>query len=413
MLAAVRRAIPALARTASGSTLARRRLSSPAPGPQPLRGTLVVALEQAIAAPYCTSRLADAGARVIKVERKDGRGDFARGYDAFAKGQSAYFVWVNRGKESLPLDLKDDGDQALLHRILARADVWVQNLAPGAAERAGFGAAELRERYPRLVTCDISGYGGRDAAGAYWDMKAYDMLVQAESGLSALSGRLGSPTRVGVSVADISCGMHAHAAVLEALMEARLTGRGTAIDASLFGCLADWMTVPLFHYEADGEGPAIGQGLRHPSVQPYAAYETSGDPVLISVQNEREFRDLCGGVLGRPELASDDRFSSNLARCRNSAALDEVIREAFLAMDRVALLERLREHRIAFGEVKGLPAFARHPALGRVLVQVPGGGAVEAVAPPARFDGAPRELRPVPAYGEHEESIRREFAAPA
>lgn len=371
----------------------------------------MVALEQAIAAPFCTSRLADAGARVIKIERKDGKGDFARGYDRFAKGLSAYFVWVNRGKESLPLDFKDPDDQALLHRILAKADVWVQNMAPGATARNGFGSDDLRSLYPHLITLDISGYGSRQAAGSYWDMKAYDMLVQAESGLSTLSGKPGWPTRVGVSVADISCGMFCHAAVLEALMEAKRTGQGCAIDTSLFSSLADWMTVPLFHYEADGAGPAVGQGLRHPSVQPYAAYETAGDPILISIQNEREFASLCAGVLGRPELPADERFASNVARCQNSEALDEIIQAAFLSVGRGTLVEKLREHKIAYGEVNGMQGFSQHPALARVPVALPGGETVQAVAPPSRFDGRPRELRPVPAYGEHEESIRKEFAA--
>lgn len=378
---------------------------------RPLEGILVVSLEQAIAAPFCTSRLADAGARVIKIERNDGKGDFARGYDKFAKGTSCQFVWVNRGKESLPLDLKDPDDQALLHRILARAHVWVQNMAPGATARSGFGSEELRQRYPQLVTCDISGYGHKKISGPYWDMKAYDMLVQAESGLSALAGKPDCPTRCGVSVADISCGMYSHSAILEALFQAQKTGVGCAVDVSLFSSLADWMTVPLFHFEADGVGPAIGYGLRHPSVQPYAAYKTSGDPILISIQNEREFAIFCERVLEKPELLSDARFNSNVARCEHSEALDEEIAAVFVSMERAELLGKLREHRIAYGEVNGVRGFAEHPALSRVPVQIPGGDVVEAVAPPARFDGDARELRPVPAYGEHGDAIRREFSA--
>jgi len=375
----------------------------------PLEGTLVVSLEQAIAAPYCTSRLADAGARVIKIERNDGFGDFARGYDRFAKGMSAYFVYVNRGKESLALDFKSEHDKALLRRILSKADVWVQNMSPGATARNGFGTEELRRLYPRLITCDISGYGGKASAGPYHDMKAYDMLVQAESGLSALSGKPGWPTRVGVSVADISCGMFSHAAIVEALILRERTGVGCAVDTSLFGSLADWMTVPLLHYEADGVGPAVGQGLRHPSVQPYRAYETSGDPILISIQNEREFANLCCRVLRRPELAEDPRFASNVARCENSDALDAEIQRGFLASSRAELVASLREHGIAYGEVNGMSGLARHPALTRVPVQIPGGEAVDAVAPPARFNGRPRDLRPVPAHGQHSEAIRQEF----
>lgn len=375
-----------------------------------LEGTLVVALEQAVAAPYCTSRLADAGARVIKIERKDGRGDFARDYDKFAKGHSSYFVWLNRGKESLTLDLKDPEDQALLQRILCRADVWVQNVAPSAAARNGFGSEDLRRRHPRLITCDISGYGSERDAGAYGRMKAYDMLVQAESGLSAITGTPGWPTRVGVSVADIACGMSCHSSVLEALLHVRRTGEGCAIDTSLFSSLADWMTVPLFHYEADGHGPVVGHGLRHPSVQPYAAYKTSGDPVLISIQNEREFAEFCTTVLGRPDMPLDERFASNVARCRYSRELDEIIQAAFLAVDRATLLTRLREARTAFGEVNGLEGLSRHPALVRVPVSLPGGGTANAVAPPSRFNGETRDLRPVPAYAEHDEAIRKEFA---
>jgi len=387
-----------------------RLFASGASKPLPLEGILVVALEQAVAAPFCTSRLADAGARVIKIERKDGKGDFARGYDRFAKGLSSYFVWLNRGKESLLVDLKDPDDQALLHRILARADVWVQNMAPGATGRSGFGSEELRRRYPKLITCDISGYGGKATAGSYGDMKAYDMLVQAESGLSTLTGKPGWPTRVGVSVADISCGMYCHSAVLEALFLASRTGEGCAIEGSLFGSLADWMTVPLFHYEEDGQGPPTGQGLRHPSVQPYRAYETSGDPVLISIQNEREFKTFCEKVLDRPDVPTDERFNSNVARCQNSEALDEIIQKAFLAVDRETLIVRLREHRVAFGEVNGLRGFSQHPSLSRVPVPLPSGETVQAVTPPALFDGKPRDFRPVPAYGEHDAAIREEFA---
>jgi len=388
-----------------------RRIAAAASTSRPLEGALVVALEQAVAAPFCTSRLADAGARVIKIERKDGKGDFARGYDNFAHGSSSYFVWLNRGKESLALDLKDEADKALLHRMLAKADVWVQNMAPGAAERSGLGGKELRELYPRLIACNISGYGRPETANEYWNMKAYDMLVQAESGLSSLSGKPNWPTRVGVSVADIACGMYSHAAILEGLLQVRQTGKGCVIDASLFGSMADWMTVPLFHFEADGQGPAVGHGLRHPSVQPYAAYDTAGDPILISIQNEREFANLCEKVLEQPGLAADPRFCSNVARCENSAALDEVIQKVFKSLDRDVLLTRLREHGVAYGEVNDVRGFSRHPALARVPVETPDGSEVNAIAPPYTFDGAHRPLKRVPAYSEHSDAIRAEFAA--
>mmetsp|Transcript_25308 Transcript_25308/g.53766 ORF Transcript_25308/g.53766 Transcript_25308/m.53766 type:complete len:284 (-) Transcript_25308:300-1151(-) len=283
-------------------------------------------------------------------------------------------------------------------------------MAPGAADRAGFGSAALREKYPSLITVDISGYGHPESAGLYWDMKAYDMLIQAESGISTLTGKPGWPTRVGVSVADIACGMFCHASVLEALLERKRTGKGVSIDTSLFSALADWMSVPLMHWEADGKGPSIGNGLRHPSVQPYAAYETQGAPVLISIQNEREFASLCEKVLERPDLPKDEKFCSNVARCSNSAALDEIIKASFLSMDRTALIDKLRTHRIAYGEVNDMEGFSKHPALTRVPVELPDGSKVQAVAPPAQFDGKPAQLRPVPGYAQHDEQIRKEFA---
>eukprot|EP01062_Namystynia_karyoxenos_P071965 TRINITY_DN6779_c0_g1_i1.p2 TRINITY_DN6779_c0_g1~~TRINITY_DN6779_c0_g1_i1.p2 ORF type:complete len:797 (+),score=239.18 TRINITY_DN6779_c0_g1_i1:79-2469(+) len=400
---------PALRRAGRASAARRRPAAAAAAAAAPvapLEGLLVVAWEQAVAAPYCTSRLADAGARVIKVERDDGRGDFARGYDTFAAGSSSYFVWLNRGKESVCLDLKSDPDRELLGGMLAAADVFVQNVAPGAAERAGFGARELRERHPRLITVALSGYGD---GHAYEQAKAYDLLVQAESGLCALSGPTKEqPTRVGVSACDIACGMYAHAAVLEALIARERTGRGCAIDCSLFSSAADWMTVPLLHYEADGEGPRPA-GLQHPSVAPYGAFPTAGGaPILISVQNEREFAALCSGVLGSPQLPSDPRFCSNVARVANREALDDIIGAAFRSLPRAELLGRLRSSAVAFGEVNGAGGFSRHPALRRSPAETPG-GPVSCVAPPARFDGAARPLRRVPALGEHSKALRAEF----
>src|ERR1700677_591918 len=235
----------------------------------PLADLLVVSLEQAVAAPYCSSRLADAGARVIKIERAEG--DFARGYDKAAKGLSTYFVWLNRGKQSLVADIKNADDAALLYAILERADVFIQNLAPGAAARAGFDSEELRTRHPRLVTVDISGYGDD---GAYADMKAYDLLVQAESGLTMVTGHPAGPGRVGVSVCDIACGMSAHAAVLEALIERGRTGRGSGLKASLFDAIADWMNVPLLQFEGSGRAPGR-MGLAHPTICPYGAFTTA------------------------------------------------------------------------------------------------------------------------------------------
>lgn len=372
-------------------------------GAKPLEGLLVLALEQAVAAPYCTSRLADAGARVIKIERADG--DFARGYDAAVHGLSSYFVWLNRGKQSLVADLKDSADAALLHRILARADVFVQNLAPGAAERAGFGSEALRARHPRLITVDVTGYG---AGHPYAEMKAYDLLVQAESGLAAITGHPAGPGRVGVSVCDIACGMAAHAAVLEALIARGITGRGRRLEVSLFDGMADWMNVPLLYWEGTGQAPRR-VGLAHPSICPYGAFETrDGTLVLISIQNEREWAAFCAGFMGEPALARRPGFESNVARVANRAAVDAAVAARFAALGRDEAAGLLRRAGTAYGLVNGVAEFAAHPALRRVEVGTPG-GAARVAAPPALVDGAAPALGPVPGVGEHTAAIRREF----
>ncbi|HEX4095292.1 MAG TPA: CaiB/BaiF CoA-transferase family protein, partial [Caulobacteraceae bacterium] len=276
---------------------------------RPLEGILVVSLEQAVAAPFCTCRLADAGARVIKVERAEG--DFAREYDHVVHGESAYFVWLNRGKQSLVLDFKSPEDAALLKRIIGRADVLVQNLAPGAAERAGFGAEAMRAANPRLIACDISGYGEE---GPYAQMKAYDLLIQCESGLASVTGTPEGPGRVGVSVADIASGMYAHASILEAFYERERTGLGKAVAVSMFDALADWMAVPLLHHDYGRRAPSR-VGLSHPSIAPYGAFSSQdGKQVVFGVQNEREWTALCAQVLGDAHLAEDPRFTSNSLR---------------------------------------------------------------------------------------------------
>lgn len=370
----------------------------------PLRGLTVLALEQAVAAPYCTSRLADAGARVIKIERPEG--DFARGYDAAVNGLASYFVWLNRGKESLVADIKDPADARLLHAILAQADVFVQNLAPGAAARAGFGSAELRARYPRLITVDISGYG---AGNAYSDMKAYDLLVQAESGLAGITGHPAGPGRVGVSVCDVACGMDAHAAVLEALIARGITGQGCALEVSLFSGAADWMNVPLLYFEGTGKAPQR-VGLAHPSICPYGAFPTAdGSLVLISIQNEREWANFCAGVLGEPELARAEGFASNNDRVANRAAVDLRIGAELVRLTRDAAAARLKAAGTAYGFVNTLADLATHPALIRAEVRTPSGPA-RIVAPPVLIDGAVRALGPVPAIDEHGARIRAEFA---
>ena len=364
---------------------------------------LVVSLEQAVAAPFCTSRLADAGARVIKVEREEG--DFARNYDSAINGGSAYFVWLNRGKESLVLDFKGADDAALLERIAARADVFIQNLAPGAAQRAGFGAADLRKRYPRLTTCDISGYG---EAGDYAGMKAYDMLVQAESGLCSITGSPEQPGRIGVSACDIGTGLYAHAAILEALYARERSGEGRAIKLPMFAAMADWMAVPLLRYDYGGV-KLPRSGLSHPLIQPYGAYATrNGPPILIAIQNQREYLRFCNDVLEMPELIDDPRFHDNPSRCENVEDLKAIIDEHFLDMERVDLIAVLRESGIAFGEVNDVAGLSEHPALTRIEVDT-AGGHVSMVSPPASIDGEDYALRPVPALGEHSEAIRAEF----
>jgi len=370
----------------------------------PLSGLLVVSLEQAVAAPYCSSRLADAGARVIKIERPEG--DFARGYDKAAKGLSSYFVWLNRGKQSLVADIKAPADAALLHRILATTDVFIQNLAPGAAARAGFGSEELSARYPRLITVDISGYGD---SGDYATMKAYDLLVQAESGLAMITGHPAGPGRVGVSACDIACGMAAHAGVLEALIERGITGRGKGLKVSLFDGMADWMNVPLLYFEGTGKAPER-LGLAHPSICPYGAFSTRDQAlVLISIQNEREWAEFCSSFLGEPDLPKRAGFETNVIRVANRAMVDAHVGEAFARLTRDEAAARLRAANTAYGFVNDVAAFARHPALRRTRVETPG-GAVDIAAPPVILSEGPRALGPVPAIGSHSESIRSEFA---
>ncbi|HUI17719.1 MAG TPA: CaiB/BaiF CoA-transferase family protein [Alphaproteobacteria bacterium] len=375
-----------------------------APSSKPLSGLLVVSLEQAVAAPFCSAKFADAGARVIKLERPEG--DFARGYDTYVKGLSSYFVWLNRGKESLVIDIKAQADAALLHRILGKADVFIQNLAPGASARAGFGSAELRRRYPRLVTCDISGYGEE---GPYRDMKAYDLLVQVESGLAAVTGTPEAPGRVGVSICDISTGLTAYSAILEALNARERSGQGSAVQVSLYDVIADWLSPLLLQYFYAGKAtPRVG--ISHHSIAPYGAYATKGEPIVISIQNEREWHAFCEGVLERPELTRDARFATPAERAINRAALDKEIAAVFTSLERDALVARLKRFGTAFGNLNSIESASRHPQLRRTTVASEA-GAIELIAPPIRRAGEPAEpLGKVPARGEHSAAIRREFA---
>ncbi|MBN8874001.1 MAG: CoA transferase [Rhodospirillales bacterium] len=371
---------------------------------RPLDGLTVVSLEQAVAAPYCSSRLADAGARVIKIERPEG--DFARGYDKAAKGLSSYFVWLNRGKQSLVADIKDPADVALLHRILAKADVFIQNLAPGAAARAGFGSEALRARYERLITVDISGYGD---SGDYATMKAYDLLVQAESGLAMITGHPAGPGRVGVSACDIACGMAAHAGVLEALIARGITGKGKGLAVSLFDGMADWMNVPLLFFEGTGKAPER-LGLAHPSICPYGAFPTAdGALVLISIQNEREWAEFCAKFLGEPDLPQREGFQTNVIRVANRPVVDAHVGAAFAKLTRAEVAAKLRAANTAYGFVNDVAAFSHHPALRRVEVETPN-GPVSLAAPPVLLSDGPRALGPVPAVGADSAAIRAEFA---
>jgi formyl-CoA transferase len=368
----------------------------------PLENILVVSLEQAVAAPMCSCRLADAGARVIKIERPEG--DFARGYDALAKGQSSYFVWLNRGKESIVLDLTKDDDKALLEAMLARADVFIQNLKPGAVGKLGFPVERLRRDYPKLIVCSVSGYG---ESGPYAQRKAYDMLIQAEAGVASVTGGPEAPSRVGVSVCDIASGMNAYEAILEALIARGRTGEGTSISVSMFDAMADWMTVPLLQHE--GGSPPKRIGLAHTSISPYGVFKSrDGADILISIQSDREWRILAEKVLGDKALTGDPKFATNIERVKRRAETDGKVAAAFGALDVAALEEKLADADIAFGRVNGPGELAHHPHLRRIDVGSPN-GTLSYPAPAAEREGEPRRYGPIPAVGEHSDKIRAEF----
>ncbi|GHF46430.1 CaiB/BaiF CoA transferase family protein [Seohaeicola zhoushanensis] len=368
-----------------------------------LSGILVVSIEQAVAAPYLSGRLAEAGARVIKIERD--QGDFARGYDRLVHGESAYFVWLNRGKESVCLDLKSPDDMAILTEMLDRADVFIQNLAPGAADRLGLSPETLRGRNPRLITVTINGYGD---TGPYAERKAYDLLVQAESGLSAITGNEAGTARVGVSVCDIATGMTAHQAVLQALFARQRSGQGRHISVSLFHALADWMNVPYLQYAYGGK-VAERQGLRHPTIAPYGVFAAAdGKEILLSIQNEREWVRLCEQVLDAPALATDPRFASNSDRVANRPELDGIVAETFAQFSRDEIFARLSAADIACGQVSSLADLAEHPQNRYVEADTPS-GPVRLLGPGALVDGALPQYGPVPALGQHTDAVRAEF----
>ncbi len=368
----------------------------------PLSGLLVVSLEQAVAAPQCTCRLADAGARVIKLERPEG--DFARQYDGYVHGESANFVWLNRGKESVIVDLAKDEDKALLAALLAKADVFVQNLKPGASARLGFAIAELRKQHPRLICCSISGYG---ESGPYAARKAYDLLVQAESGLASVTGGPEAPARVGFSVADIGAGMNAYQAILEAIIARGRTGEGAEISVSLFDAMAEWMTVPLLSHE--GGHPLKRIGLAHAAIAPYGVFKSKdGADILISIQNDREWRVLADKVLGDASLGTNPKFATNPQRVAYRAETDAVVGAAFARVDVAPLMALLAAADIAFARVSDCALLSQHPHLRRVTFDAPS-GPVSLPATAAIFAGNERHYGAVPALGEHTEKVRAEF----
>ncbi|MFJ9659073.1 CaiB/BaiF CoA transferase family protein [Streptomyces griseoflavus] len=374
----------------------------------PLSGVTVVSVEQAVAAPYATRQLADLGARVIKVERP-GEGDFARRYDTTVHGHSSYFVWINRSKESLTLDLKDPRGRAILHRLLADADVFVQNLAPGAAGRLGLGTGELTRRYPRLIPCTISGYG---TSGPWADRKAYDLLMQCQTGLVSLTGTPEETARTGISVADIAAGMYAYSGVLTALYTRATTGTAHPVEVSLFEALAEWMGQPAYYTRYGGSQPPR-LGTQHATIAPYGTYRAAdGREVLLSVQNEREWAALCSRFLGRPELTDDPRFATGSARVAHREEVNAVVAERCARDDAEDLLKELESTGIACAGVNDVAAFLDHPVLTargrRREVAVPG-ATVEALLPPADLAGVPARMDPVPAVGEHTDAILTEL----
>ncbi|HEX4743730.1 MAG TPA: CaiB/BaiF CoA-transferase family protein [Candidatus Limnocylindria bacterium] len=372
----------------------------------PLEGVRVVALEQAVAGPLCSRHLADLGADVVKIERPGG-GDLARRYDTVVKGQATYFVWLNRGKRSIALDLATAGDREVLVALLARADVFVHNLGPGAIERLGFGWEVLHARWPRLISCAISGYGPE---GPYRDRKAYDLLVQAESAVTDVTGTETSPAKVGISIADIGAGLYACTSILAALRLRDADGDGRRIDVSLFDCLAEWMTVPAYHQMYAG-APPPRTGVRHASIVPYGPYRCADGEVMLGVQNEGQWERLCRLVLQKPALADDPRFATNELRVRSRETLEPLIEEAFLPLPRRVAEERLAEGDVPFAARSTVADLVAHPQLearGRWAEVATPGGAVRAIVPPFNIGGSPPPMGPVPRLDQHGPQIRRE-----
>ena len=374
----------------------------------PLEGITVVALEQAVAAPFATRQLADLGAKVIKVERP-GAGDFARGYDTTVKGLSSHFVWLNRSKESLTLDLKQPEARDILERLLADADVFIHNLAPGAAGRLGFGAERLREEYPQLIVCGISGYG---FTGPYRDKKAYDLLVQCETGLVSITGTPESPSKVGISAADIAAGMYAYSGILAALFRRERTLEGMEIEVSMLEALGEWMGFPAYFALYGGEEPERS-GARHAAIAPYGPFECGdGEVVFLGIQNEREWERFCEAVLEHPAMAKDERFATNSGRVANREALDKEIEGVFKRLSAEEVIERLEEAQIANARMRTVHGFLDHPQLeARDRWREVGSpaGPLRALLPPATMSGVEPTMAAVPEVGEHTDRILAEL----
>ncbi len=377
----------------------------PAP-PLPLAGVTVVSLEQAVAAPFATRQLADLGARVIKIERPDG-GDFARRYDETVHGQSSYFVWLNRSKESLTLDVKTADGRAVLERLLAGADVLVHNLGPGAAARIGIDATSLAERHPRLIPCTISGYG---TDGPWADRKAYDLLVQSETGLVSLTGTPDEVAKAGIPVADIAAGMYAYSGILTALYRRATTGWISAVEVSLFDALAEWLASPAYYTRYGSRQPAR-VGAQHATIAPYGPFTTADhDTVLLAIQNEREWHTFCQVVLDQPTIAGDHRFATNSARVEHRDELNAVIAARFATLDTGTVVTLLDKANVANARLNSVAQFLDHPALaGRDRWRTVGtpGGDIQALLPPATLSDIDPAMNPVPALGEHTDAILR------
>jgi len=373
----------------------------------PLSGLLVVSCEQAVAAPLATRHLADLGARVIKIERP-GVGDFARVYDETVNGLSSHFVWLNRSKESLTLDLKDSRGLAVLRQLIERADVFVQNFAPGAAQRLGLSAPELTEHHPRLIHCSISGYG---ADGPYRDAKAYDLLIQAETGVLSITGTPEAPSKAGIPVADIAAGMYAFSGILAALVERGRTGRGRAVEISLFDALAEWMGYPVLFTAYGGRQPARF-GAAHPAIAPYGPFPAADGEIVIAIQNEREWVAFCAGVLQAPEIATYPCFASNSARVANREELDRVIVPILSALTAADLTQRLNDARIANGRMNDVPGLLGHPQLAQRdrwrEIESPV-GPIRCLLPPINLPGTAPRLDGVPELGAHSAAILGEL----